>query len=58
MDDCLDLAVGKGKAGGEPKPTERMDDVIRLLCRERDHHGTMSRERYKNSTIRTIAEHI
>ena len=23
LDDCLDLAVGKGKAGGEPKPTER-----------------------------------
>ena len=23
LEDCLDLAIRKGKAGGEPKPTER-----------------------------------
>ena len=27
LEDCLDLAVRKGKAGGEPKPTEKKDDV-------------------------------
>jgi len=27
LEDCLDLAVRKGKAGGEPKPTEKKDDA-------------------------------
>ena len=30
--------------------------IVQIFGLEQDHHGTMSRERYKKSTIRTKAE--